>query len=251
MSEGLLGDAVAEVAADSKSAEKRRVKLFPWDSVATQLLEPYGESSFETLSLEKLYAATAKGNKGAAYHSHLCAPMDTDPWHVGAGISLTAAALLAAIDKFRSEEMQALLKPELYAKVREELVELEPVLKRLNLGRGSQVTRDAGSFREAKKQKTGHATSEPVVSTPDEMKQAAFAFHKWLKQPRSAFRSLLFILAGGNTYYTGHVAETTARAVIEHKPLTQVDFQTAMVERMSKAPQASTTASSTSGLFDL
>ena len=185
MSEGLLGDALAEVAADSKSAEKRRVKLFPWDSVATQLLEPYGESSFDTLSLEKLYAATAKGNKGAAYHSHLCAPMDTDPWHVGAGISLTAAALLAAINKFRSEEMQALLKPELYAKVREELVELEPVLKRLNLGRGSQVTRDAGSFREAKKQKTGHATSEPVASTPDEMKQAAFAFHKWLKQPRS------------------------------------------------------------------
>ena len=44
-----------------------------------------------------------------------------DPWHVGAGVSLTAAAPLAAIDKFRSPDMKQLIKQDLYDKVAEEL----------------------------------------------------------------------------------------------------------------------------------
>ena len=79
-----------------------------------------GASSFDTLSLEQLRGAARRGNKSAANHSHLCAPQDADPWHVGAGVSLTAAALLAAIDKFRSPDMKQLIKQDLYNKVPQE-----------------------------------------------------------------------------------------------------------------------------------
>ena len=55
------------------------------------------------MSLEQLWKGTAKGNRKTAYHSHLAAPQETDPWHIGAGISITAAALLAAVKHFRCQ----------------------------------------------------------------------------------------------------------------------------------------------------
>ena len=259
MSEGLFGSSsFGDVAPTQPKPEekKRRVKLFPWDSVATQLLEPFGESSFDTMSLDKLWTAAARGNRSAAYHSHLCAPQDTDGWRVGAGVSLTAAALLAAIRKFRSDDMKQLIKEDLYTKVERELRELEPTLKKLNMGKGSQNQRDAGSFRdvrEAKRQKTT-TQSEAPATTPDEMKEAAVAFHKWLKRDQSPFRSLLYILAGSNTYYTGHVAETVARAAVACKPMSEADIQAAMIARMSQPPEQSAApgaASSSTGLFEL
>ena len=66
-------------------AAKRRTKLFPYDSVAAQLLEPHGTSSVDKMSLAELWASTAKGNKRAMYHSHLAADQEEDAWHVGAG----------------------------------------------------------------------------------------------------------------------------------------------------------------------
>ncbi|CAE7257245.1 USP17L21, partial [Symbiodinium natans] len=100
----------------AEQAAGRRVKLYPWDSVASQLFEPYGESALDTLSLQDVWVAASKGNKKAMYHSHLCANQDTDPWHVGAGISLTAAGLLAAIKNFRSPDMKKLIVPAVYEK---------------------------------------------------------------------------------------------------------------------------------------
>ena len=111
------------------------MKLFPWDAVAAQMLEPFGESSCDGMSLESLWAAAAKGNKTAQYHSHLCASQSQDPWHVGAGISLTAAVLLAAIKHFHNDDMKHLLKPEFDQKIEQEVQNLEPILKVLNLGK--------------------------------------------------------------------------------------------------------------------
>ena len=133
----------------------RRTKLFPWDSVATQLFEPHGESALDAMSLKQIWEAAMKGNKKAAYHSHLC-DKTTDAWHVGAGISLTAASLLAAIKHFRNPDIKKIIVPELYAKVENELQALEPKLQLLNLGKGSQSQKD--SFRAAKRLKaTGPA----------------------------------------------------------------------------------------------
>ena len=256
MAEGLFENAApfGDAAPTATAPEgNRRTKLYPWDSVASQLFEPHGESAFDNMSLKKVWEAAMKGNRKAAYHSHLCASQANDAWHVGAGLSLTAASLLAAIRHFRTEEMKQLLKPDLYAKVEAELGALEPVFIALNMGKGSQVQRDTGSFREAKRQKTSASTAEPNTATPEEVQRAAVTFHAWLEKPKSPFRSLLFILSGSNTYYAAHVAETVARAAVQEKPMSQDDFKNAMIARMSQAPAPAATAkgSDASGLFDL
>ncbi|CAE7369786.1 unnamed protein product, partial [Symbiodinium sp. CCMP2456] len=169
MAEGLFERAA--LAADAAAPKNKRIKLYKWDSVAAQLLEPYGESVLDTMSLKQVWQATTDGNKQAAYHSHLCADLQTDAWHVGAGVSTTAAAIEAAIKNFDTENMRMFSREDLYAKVIEEINQLKPVLEKLNVGRGSQkMEAGPGGFKEAKRQKT----SEPVQAyTEAEVLEAA------------------------------------------------------------------------------
>ena len=88
MSRGLFDEAL-EAAAPTEEQASRRTKLYPWDSVASQLFEPYGECISNKLSLPEIWKAAKKGSSKAQYHSHLCADASADPWHVGAGMSLT------------------------------------------------------------------------------------------------------------------------------------------------------------------
>ncbi|CAE7861775.1 Usp46, partial [Symbiodinium necroappetens] len=233
-SQGLFG----ALAAEAPTTDERRVKLFPWDSLSSQLYEPFGESSLDDLSLQQIWTAASKGNKKAKYHSHLCAELATDAWHVGAGISQTCEILLAAIKHWQSQDMQRLVRPEVYAKVNEEITVLAPALKTLHVGKGSQETRDTGTLRQAKKQKIAGG----VIATPteDQVIEAAKILHKWLAQEQSALRSALFILAGKNTYYAAHAAEVMARATVAHKPLTAEHIVIAMTARMSKIPEPQT-----------
>eukprot|EP00439_Symbiodinium_sp_Y106_P039165 s2340_g4.t2 len=259
MADGLFGTGAAATpaATPSEAAPKvvRRTQLYPYDSVASQLFEPYGESAFDTLSLQQLWEAAARGNRKAAYHSHLCANLDNDAWHVGAGISLTAAALLCSIKHFRSTEMKTLIKEQWYDAVEQELTNLKPHLKMLNLGKGSAKQKDTGSFRQAKKRKTDSVGGDGRLPSVEEVTKAAKVLYDWLKQPSSPFRSLLCVLSGSNTYFSGHVAETVARAAVLQKPLTAEQFLEAMRARLGRGPQsepASTaSASSASGLFTL
>ena len=257
MSAGLFDntDGGAPPAAATEQVAGRRTKLFPWDSVATQLFEPHGESALDAMSLKQIWEAAMKGNKKAAYHSHLCADKTTDAWHVGAGISLTAASLLAAIKHFRNPDIKKIIVPELYAKVENELQALEPKLQLLNLGKGSQSQKDTGSFRAAKRLKATGAGTEGALATEDDVMEAAKFFYKWLAQPKSAFRSMLFLLAGSNTYYSAHCADVVARAGLHHKPMSEVDFVAAMTARLQRAPEPATAStaggSDATGLFDL
>ena len=126
---------VAPTAAEEvASGDERRTKLFPWDSVQSQLFEPWGESSLDSLSLDQVWQGACKGNEKTRYHSHLCANLSTDGWHLG--ISQTAEVLLLAIKNWQSQDMQRLVKDDLYARVNAEIATLEPALKVLNVGKG-------------------------------------------------------------------------------------------------------------------
>ena len=233
--------------------EERRTKLYGYDSVALQMLEPYGEGAIDNMSLSEIWKGTAKGNRKCAYHSHLAASQADDPWHVGAGLSMTAQALLAAIHNFRSEDMQNLLRPELYKKVKDEVDALEPILTALNFGKGSATHKDTGSFRDAKRAKLTSGSSVEASVQPTDPMTAVVDFRTWLLKERSAFRSLLFVLSGKNTYYSGHVAELVARAAVQHKPMTEQDFVQAIIARMRKPEDKETSkaaASDGSGLFN-
>ena len=165
-----------EVEAPTPKTE-RRVKLYSWDAVAAQLLEPFGESSLDSLSLQQLWKAASEGNKKAAYHSHLCADKATDMWHVGAGVSTTAAAIQAAVKNLETEDMKRLLRPELHEKIMAEALELKPILEKLNIGKGSQKQDAAasGTMRQAKRAKTG--TSTIHAYSEEEVIEAAKKFH--------------------------------------------------------------------------
>ena len=251
----LFDESEVKEQATAESAAGRRTKLFPWDSVASQLFEPHGESALDKLSLQDVWVAAAKGNKKAMYHSHLCADQARDPWHVGAGISLTAASLLAAIKNFHQPDMKKLIVPAVYEKIQTELKELEPTLNLLNLGKGSQTSKDTGSFRAAKRQKATATGAEGMVGSQEETLEAAKKFYKWLSLEKSPFRSLLFLLSGSNSYYSAHCAEVVARAGVQHKPISEKDFVDAMKARMQKVPEPPTksggTGSDATGLFDI
>ena len=125
----------------------------------------------------------------------------------------------------------------------------------LNLGKGSQHSKDTGSFRAAKRHKSTATSTDGMTGTEQETLDAARAFHRWLSSPKSAFRSVLFLLSGANTFYSGHCAEVVARAGLQHKPITEDQFVEAMKARAQKMPQPVSssrgTGSDTSGLFDL
>ena len=252
MSAGLFESAAPAPAAAANPVEARRTKLYPWDSVASQMFEPYGVSALDSLSLKELWDGTVRGNRKACYHSHLAADASKDAWHVGAGISMTAATLQHAIDFFKGSDMARLIKDDLHEKVMKEINELEPSLQILNLGKGSQAEHDTGSFRAAKRQKTAPGAAKTQV-TEDQLKTASKALHTWLQQPQSAFRSVLFILSGSGTYYAAHAAELVARAAVAHKPMTEEDFMQAIMARAripAEKMEAKASSSNTTGLFD-
>ena len=86
-----------------------------------------------------------------------------------------------------------------------------------------------------------------------EIREAAVAFHKWLKKERSPLRAILAILAGNGTFFAGHVAEKTCRAAVQHKPLNEEAWTAAALARnkSQKPPSAGRAAASdASGLFD-
>ena len=253
MADGLF--TAADDAVAPKPKEERRTKLYPYDSVAALMLEPFGESAVDSMSLEQVWSGTVKGNKRAAYHSHLAASQETDGWHVGAGVSLTAAALLAAIKNLKGGDMQKIIIPSLYEKVMQEVKQLEPILEALNFGKGSATATPSSSFRDAKRMKLTASTPVTGVSTGAiDPEEAAKKFRQWLIKDKSALRSMLFILAGNNSYYTGHVAELVARAAVSCKPMSEEHFVAAVKARMQKPsekPQSGGAASSdATGLFD-
>ena len=186
MADGLFAEAPAAAAVPADQTTGRRTKLFPWDPVAAQLFEPHGESALDTVTLKQMWEAAAKGNKRAAYHSHLCADQATDGWHVGAGIFMTAASLLAAIKHFRTPEMKKLINTEFYEKADSELKDLEPMLHMLSLGKGSQSQKDTGSFRAAKRQKATAGGVDSGVATEADIMKAAKGFHEWRSKPKSS-----------------------------------------------------------------
>ena len=84
----------ADAAPAGKSGEqKRRTKLYPWDSVASQLLNPYGKSVLDDVSCKALWKSVQRGSQKAAFHSELAA----GPSIVALAAAARAVVALAAV----------------------------------------------------------------------------------------------------------------------------------------------------------
>ena len=234
--------------AGSVAPQGRREKLYWYDSVASQMLNPYGESAFTEQSTEVVWRAAAQGSKRVAFHTELAA---ADPWRQGVGISRSAEALLAAIRTLETDNVKKLLKEEHLTAALEEAAGLKPMLERLNQGKGSQGEAKQPTMSQLKKRRVEPESDRAPVSKAD-MEAAAQAVHKWFQKERSPLRAILAILAGNGTFFAGHVADKTCRAAIQHKPLNEAAWAAAAVARSSsqKPTIERATASDTSGLFD-
>ena len=236
---GLFADVAQDTTPTDTSTEKKRNKLYPYDSVASQLFDPWGRSAITRATLPDLWKAAIAGTKKVEYHSHFAADQASDAWHVGAAISQTAQVMLAAIEEFKKGDVHQLIKPDMYKKVLAEMDSLTPALNTLNFGKGSQTLNSAVSMSTLKKRK--NETEQPQSSKPptdEEVQAAAKKMYQWLTSQNSALRAMLMILAGQGTYYSAHAAEKVARACITQKPATAEDFQAAALTRSKSAKPA-------------
>ena len=128
--------AASDAASIATSSVEKRPKLFPYDSVPSQLFESFGPGMTSDVNLAQLWKGFGAGNKKAQFHTALAASQDDDAWRVGSGLSLTAQSLLAAIDELRDDEMKALIKDEPCKRVIAEADALVPYLRVLDMGKG-------------------------------------------------------------------------------------------------------------------
>eukprot|EP00971_Amphidinium_carterae_P350016 6491345-Amphidinium_carterae.1 len=195
--EGLFGAAVAAPSSpkvDTRVAPAtRRTKLYPYDSTASQSFEPIVDSQ------------CGRQSQGCLPHSPGCSAdsaQSTDAWHVGAGISQTAQALLLAIEHIERDDVKRFCNKEFYEPLLTECKGLKPHLETLNFGKGGQgEQKDAGSFRALKKQKTSAAgaATPAQATTVEEVKAAAKALHGCILSQThgSAASSLCFVRTEG------------------------------------------------------
>ena len=231
---GLFGASAtaSDAASIEPSSMEKRTKLFPYDSVPSQLFEPFGPSMASDGFWHSCGRGAAAGNKKAQFHTALAASQDDDAWRVGSGLSLTAQSLLAAI------------KDEPYKRV---IAEADALVSYLRVP-------DMGSFRQLKKRRVQTAAAAAVlvvVRLDAAVANAAKQFHQWLSKEVSPLRHLLNLLAGKGSFYGGHVNERVARACILHKPANEADFIAAALARSRTTGSAAAAgpAPRPSGLF--
>ena len=246
---GLFGDGAPSQAAPQSvggaARQEKRIKLKNIDLVPSQVLNPSGVSDIDGMSLQDLWAATAKGNKWCEFHSELASQ---DNYRMGIGLSRFAEAVLAGIEKLSDPNVKAALKEDVWEKASEEAERMTPFLKALNAGKGSQQDNqreDAGFAAMRKRAKL----SQPA-HTEDAIRAAAIAVHAWLAADQSPLRAVLHILGAGGAFYVATVNEKVARAFVRARPATAATVAAAAVARGCQAAPAEQRAEDhTAGLF--
>jgi hypothetical protein len=149
------------------------------------------------------------------FFSNLAAGADSGGlWRVGVGASQTAESLLAAIAELRRPIMKQLIIKVAYEKALAAAAALEPHLKILNAGKGSETgppeRAGFGSLRSA-------AAAAPEAARPSQsqVETAAAALYDFLVAEQNPLRAVLALLSGGGSFYAAAVAEKTARAARE------------------------------------
>ena len=226
-------------------AKERRDKLYPNDTVAAQFLNPYGENGFSKVPDAKLWAAVAKGSKTVQFHSELAAD-EGNVWRNSVGISRAAEAVAAAIVKLKDPNTKQLIKEVHYNKAMAEADVLLPHLNVLNSGKGSESGEHMGSLRSLRSARSQAA--QPGTSE-EQVRLAAKAFRKWLLEANSALRGMLMVISGDGAFWSGYAATRTARACIQHKPMSEEKMCNYAARRAGAGAVEGAAPSDATGLF--
>ena len=205
------GDASPTSAASPTASQEpgaKRRKLRHYDLVPGQVLNPMGASGIESISLELLWSKISQGNKVAEAFSEFC--FDTAE-RQGVALSRFASVVDAACQRLKNcVQLQAILKPEIYAAIVAEIDSLQPHLKLLD--RGREGASGGGSIR-------GIAYLKPQGpisgGNPD---SAADAVREWLQKVHSPLRSAFALFSSGGIFFVAQCHEKTARAWMHSMP---------------------------------
>ena len=218
----------------SEAPTERRTKLRSYDATAAQLLNPYGASCAQHMSIKEIWTAVAEGSYKAMFHSELAATETTGgAYRVGVGLSRVAESLLCAITQLQSEVYQKVLLPDLLKAALSEGKNLEPHLKVLNAGKGGKAEETTAlGFNKAR---AAHSREKMAPQhSQEQVKQAAVFVHKWLLVKKSPLRSLISVLSGHGAFYAAQMNDKVARGWVEHKPATRQDAEEAAEARRAK-----------------
>jgi len=212
---GLFDDAPVVHAGVKRASEanagERRTKLKMWDSTCSQMLNPYGSSISKYYDVQKLWDTVSKGSKVAVYHSELAAGNDADGiYRQGVGLSRFAESMLASIDALKEPNISKLLKDAPLQAALADAAAIEPSLRILNQGKGSQSSSDAVGFQHMRAA-AARAAAGHTGHTDKEVSDAASTIHDWLSKETTPLRAILAIMGSHGAFWTGHVNEKVAR----------------------------------------
>ena len=200
--------------------QKKRQKLKAYDHMAAQVFNPIGKSTIETTTLEATARAMKTGNKVAPYFSELCGPMAK---RKGIEISRLAEIQLLNGRKFKEDVYKRHIVKTLYDDAMKEFKELEPHFTTL-VGKGLPMD-DDDNPETVGRIAYGGSTANADYRTQEDVDKAVKVVYEWLQKPRSKFRALTALFAGGNIFYVAYVHEKCHRAYIEHGEAAKVTEQ--------------------------
>ena len=212
-------------AADSqnkgKDNKEPRIFLKNIDTMQSQLLEPWGVSLAEDISLDSLWAMTKEGNKYAKFHSELAAEdEDGGDYRRGVGLSRYCGLMKTVIQELKTrEDLQKCLATNVYEKAMEEAEALLPHFTKLDAGKGSQTKEKdkEESLASLKRRRLNQGDSKKTPTTKEEIKESAQEIFAWLeKGTASNLRMVIAILSAGGIFYNAHVGDKVARSWYKH-----------------------------------
>ena len=214
-----LQDLASQSMASSQDGQPKakRTKLKSYDQFSAQVFNPIGESNIVKVSLENTAKAMKAGNKVAPYLSELCSPMAK---RKGIEISRLAEIQLLNGRKFKDDVYKKSINKSLYDEAMKEFVDLEPHFTTL-VGKGLPMD-DDDNPETVGKIADGGSSANPDYRTQEDVDKAVKVVYEWLQKPKSKFRALTALFAGGNIFYVAYVHEKCHRAYIEHGEDTKV-----------------------------
>jgi len=200
---------VSNASAGGKSKGKpieKRDKLKRGDHLAAQILDPFGTSPIEKVTLKKIWETTEKGNDYTKYFSELAEK--SDDTREGIGISRLAEILLLAIERLNSENMRKFAKEEILKDALNEAAVLEPHLRKLNGDKKKKQKRSLNALM----------VDQATAPTEEEVEQSMEVVYDWLKKPSTPLRGMLAFTAQEGVLYSAYCAARVAEGWVKVKP---------------------------------
>ena len=223
---GIFGDAAKKK--DDKPKEKR-VMLKNVDTVAFKVLDPYGLSIVDDISLSGLWKQVAKGDKWANFFSELAATEENckDPSiREAIGLSRYCETMENAIREWRgATSLRKMIKEKSLQRADEEANEMMKHFQRANLGKRAwknEKNDSFASYKDTKRRKiregVATASAAPTATAGPTLEQSVKAVVAFLEKGKASnLRMMMSYLSTGGVFFAAHTLDKTARAFLKHK----------------------------------